>query len=165
MMEYKWICTHFFLRFFSVFLCFLFLFASALHHIGARQAAFVLYRKSLKIIDHCDTVKRFSGAVKECDKHFNFSKLKVSTYDILDPKENQLVVASLRGSDGKEEHCVTIYDKWVFDSNFNFALPWTREALDLCCSSEEATDSFVSVNEARLCRYADVLDSEKKQKQ
>ena len=139
----------------------MFSFASALHHIGAKQAAFVLYRKNGKIIDCCDTVKRFAVAVKECDKQFRFSTLKVLAYDILDPVDNWLVVASLRGSDGKEEHCVTIYDKWVFDSNFDFALPLTKEALDLCCSSEETHDLFVTVGEARLCWYADVLDSKK----
>jgi hypothetical protein len=128
------------------------------------MSAFVLYRKSRKIINRCDTVTRFSVAVKESDKHFNFVKLKASSYNILEPVDNQLVVASLRGSDGKEEHCVTIFDKWVFDSNFEYALPLSREALDLCCSSEETHDQFVSVTEARLCRYADVLDS-KKQKQ
>ena len=87
--------------------------------------------------------------------------MKVTSYDILDLVDTQLVVASLRGGDGKEEHCVTIYDKWVFDSNFEFALPLTREALDLCCSSDETHELFVSVGEARLCRYADVLDSKK----
>ena len=79
--------------------------------------------------------------------------------------DNQLVVASLRGSDGKEEHCVTIFDKWVFDSNFEYALPLSRESLDICCSSEDTNDKFVSVAEARLCRYTDVLDFKKKKEQ
>ena len=123
----------------------------------------VLYRKSRKIINWCDTVARFSVAVKDSDKHFNFVKLKLPSYDILDPVDNQLVVASLRGSDGKEEHCVTIFDKWVFDSNFDYALPLSKEALDLCCSAEDTHDQFVSVKEARSCHYADVLEVKLKQ--
>ena len=126
------------------------------------MAAFVLIRKSAKIIDHCDTVKRFSIAVKDSDPHLYFEKLKVSAWNILEVVDNQLVVASVVGSDGKEEHCVTVYDKWVFDSNFDFALPLTKESLDLCCSAEDTQDSFVYVKEARLCQYADVLDLKKK---
>ena len=145
--------------------CLVYSFASALDHIGAKQAAFVLYRKSQKIINRIDTVARFCVAVKETDKHFNFVKLKPSSFDILHPVDNQLAVASLRGSDGKEEHSVTIFDKWVFDSNFEYALPLSREALDLCCSSEETQDQFVSVAEARLCKYTDVLDSKKRKQQ
>ena len=142
--------------------CLVYSFASALHHIGAKLAAFVLIRKSAKIIDHCDTVKRFSIAVKDSDPHMYFEKLKVSAWNILEVVDNQLVVASVVGSDGKEEHCVTVYNKWVFDSNFDFALPLSKESLDLCCSAEDTQDSFVCVKEARLCRYANVLDSKKK---
>src|SRR5687768_9457157 len=142
--------------------CLVYSFASALHHIGAKEAAFVLIWKSVKIIDHCDTVKRFSIAVNDSDLHLYFVKLKVSGWNILDVVPNQLVVASVVGSDGKEEHCVTVYDKCVFDSNFDFALPLSQESLDLCCSAEDTQDSFVFVKEARLCWYANVLDSKKK---
>ena len=117
--------------------------------------------KRAKIIDHCDTVKRFSIAVKDSDPHLYFEKLKVSAWNILDIVPNQLVVASVVGSDGKEEHCVTVYNKWAFDSNFDFALPLSKESLDLCCSAEDTQDSFVFVKEARLCRYAGVLDSKR----
>ena len=128
-----------------------------------KRAAFVLYRKSQKIINQIDTVARFCVTVKETDKHFNFVKLKPSSYDILQPVDNQLAVASLRGSDGKEEHSVTIFDKWVFDSNFDYALPLSKEALDLCCSAEDTHDQLVSVIEARSCHYADVLEVKHKQ--
>ena len=75
------------------------------------------------------------------------------------PVKNQLVVALLRGSNTKEDHCVTIFDNWIFNSNFDWALPLSKELLDLCCSSDETNGTFVAVREARLCRYADVLDS------
>ena len=88
----------------------------------------------------------------------------MSSYKILDPVDNQLVVALLKGSDGKEQHSVTIYDRWVFDSNFDYALPLSKEALDLCCSAEDTHDQLVSVIEARSCHYADVLEVKHKQK-
>ena len=141
----------------------MFSFASALHHVGARHAASILYRSSKQIVDRSDTVKRFSEAVRKSDNTLYFVKLKASSYNIYDPMDNQLVVVALKGSDGKEEHCVTIWDKWVFDSNFNFALPLNKESLDLCCSAEHSHEQFVSVGEARLCHFYDALDSKPKQ--
>jgi hypothetical protein len=66
----------------------------------------------------------------------------------------------LEGSDGKDDHCVTVYGSWLFDSNFDYALPLTKEALDLCCLGEDTQDTFVSVSEARICYYA--MDFKKK---
>ena len=143
--------------------CLVFSFASALHHIGAKQAAYELIRKQKKIINKSDTVKRFSVAVRDCDKNLYFKILKKSKWDILNPGINKLVVASLRGSDLKEDHCVTIHNNWVFDSNFKWALLLCKESLDICCSSEETHEEFVSVGEARLCTYGDVLDFKRKQ--
>ena len=85
-------------------------------------------------------MKRFSVTVQDCNKHSYFTILKVSQYDILKSGKNQLVVALLKGSDGKEDHCVTVFDNWVFDSNFDWALPFSKEALDHCCSSEETQE-------------------------
>ena len=63
--------------------------------------------------------------------------------------DQDLVIVTLRGSDGKEDHCVTLYGPYIFDSNFDHALPLTKEALDLCCSSDESQDTFESFVEAR----------------
>ena len=92
-----------------------------------------------------------------------FNILKTSEWDILNPGKNQLVVASLKGSDAKEDHCVMVFDNWIFDSNFDFALPLSKESLDLCCSSDDTHETFVSIREARLCWYGDVMDLKRKQ--
>jgi hypothetical protein len=143
--------------------CLVFSFASALHHIGAKQAAYKLIWKQKQIVNKSDTVKRFSVAVRDCDKHLYFKILKKLEWNILKPGINELVVVSLRGSDAKEDHSVTIYNNWIFDSNFPFALPLCKESLDLCCSSEETHEVFESVGEARMCTYNDALDSKRKQ--
>ena len=107
-----------------------------------------------------DAIQRFSLAARQIDEHLRFKKIDVRNYDILKNGENDLVLASLKGSDGKDDHCVTVYGSWLFDSNFDYALPLTKEALDLCCSAENTQDKFVSVNEARICQYA--MDIKKK---
>jgi hypothetical protein len=42
---------------------------------------------------------------------------------------------------------VAIFDNWIFDSNFKFALPRTRESFDLCCSSDDTDSTFVQVEQ------------------
>ena len=36
-------------------------------------------------------------------------------------------------------HCVTVIDKWYFESNFPFVLPLTKENLDYCCINDNET--------------------------
>ena len=140
--------------------CMVYSFASALDYIGARQAGSELYRKSNMFVNKSDAIQKFSVAARQIDEHLRFKKIDVRNYDILKNGENDLVLASLKGSDGKDDHCVTVYGSWLFDSNFDYALPLTKEALDLCCSAENTQDKFVSVNEARICQYA--MDIKKK---
>ena len=43
------------------------------------------------------------------------------------------------------DHAICVVGKWIFDSNFEMALPLTTESLDLCRSSEDRYAKFVSV--------------------
>ena len=52
--------------------------------------------------------------------------------------------------EGKDDHCVTLYGKWLFDSNFDYALPLTKECLDLCCSNEGTNETFLGFRDARI---------------
>ena len=83
--------------------------------------------------------------LKKHTKPLNFKILKVNDWNILKNEENNLIVVLLQGSDGKEDHCVTILGKWIFDSNLKNAIPLTKESLDLCCSSDDSNDHFVKV--------------------
>ena len=57
--------------------------------------------------------------------------------------ETCAVLTCLKGSDGKEDHTVAIYNNLVFDGNFAFALPFNKDLLDLCCSGDGKQCSFV----------------------
>lgn len=74
----------------------------------------------------------------------------MTQWNIFDNGDDDLVIVSLKGSDGKEDHCVTLYGKWIFDSNFSHALPLCQESLDYCCSTENNHETFVSVVAARM---------------
>ncbi len=55
-----------------------------------------------------------------------------------------LHLTTLLGEDGKDDHCVAVTETWIFDSNFEHALPRSRASLDMCCSSDDVSSRFVS---------------------
>ena len=59
---------------------------------------------------------------------------------------------SLEGSDGKKDHCVAIYNGFIFDSNVPRAMELSQSALDLCCSSDDRRSTFVRV--VRHCIFS-----------
>ena len=70
-------------------------------------------------------------------REFQFTKVKkgLTKWDVLiDSQQYVMCVVGLQSSNHKTDHAVSIAGKWVFDSNFEYALPLTRESLDLCCS-------------------------------
>ena len=66
----------------------------------------------------------------------------------MENKDKDLVVVVLRRSNGLEDHCATLFGKWVFDSKLKKALPLTQENLDLCCSVDTSNILFHSVVQA-----------------
>ena len=43
-------------------------------------------------------------------------------------------------------HCITVFDKWIFDSNFEVAFPLTQDFLNYTCRGNEKYEiKFVGV--------------------
>jgi hypothetical protein len=64
---------------------------------------------------------------------------------LLSPNDYIMCVLGIRSSDGKTDHAICIAGGWIFDSNFEKALPLSEESLNLCSSSNERTTKFVEV--------------------
>ena len=46
----------------------------------------------------------------------------------------------------RTDHCITACGKWIFDSNFEFALPLTKASLNYICSGNDTDEiTFVGV--------------------
>ena len=46
----------------------------------------------------------------------------------------------------RTDHCITIFGKWIFDSNLEFALLLTKASLNYICSGNDTDDiTFVGV--------------------
>ena len=128
-------------------------FASALHYMGIKQVASELFQRRKKIINRSNTWECFQQYLETRSKALKCIILSMSDWKLTDLKVTDLVAASLRGSDGKVDHAVTFHGNWIFDSNFERALPLNQASLDLCCSSDACPAKFVAVEEARL--YSD----------
>ena len=49
---------------------------------------------------------------------------------------NAVTLIQVADKHGNNSHCICTVGKWIFDSNFNFALPLNEASMDLVCSDE-----------------------------
>lgn len=142
--------------------CLTFSFASALHYVGAKQIVSEVYCMSDKEIKKHITLILFCSMMQTQSCPLNFKLLELS-YNILENAEDALVIAVLCGKDGKRDHCVTVYGRWIFDLNIEHAFPLTRASLDTCCSLKDTEDKFDHVVTAKLCtNYMKWIDKKRK---
>ena len=59
------------------------------------------------------------------------------TYDILKNHSNDPTVCLLLDTTNQTNNCITIFGKWIFDSNLEFALPLTKASLNYICSGND----------------------------
>jgi hypothetical protein len=116
---------------------------NALHYLGEKQLGSQLYKQSKMISNQAWPFQKFCAYMRTTNKALNkITFPKPSTVDILKDIECLHLVV-VKGNDGKEDHCIAITKQWIFDSNFEKALPRTRPSLDQCCSSSDTMSLFV----------------------
>jgi hypothetical protein len=122
--------------------CMVYSMASAVHGAGLRQAASEIKNVAKK---YEFKVGAFGKFINFLQKRFGALTSKTehaATFDLLEKQKNLLIMACIRGRDGKQDHCICIYNDWIYDSNFQKALTLTRESLDVCCSSENQPTTY-----------------------
>ena len=59
---------------------------------------------------------------------------------------NDPTVCLLLDTAHREDQCITVCGKWIFDSNLDFALPLTKASLNYICSGNDTDEiTFVGV--------------------
>jgi hypothetical protein len=85
-----------------------------------------------------------------------FAKLKscVSKWNIINDSKQYVMclMVGLYSSDSKTDHAVSIAGDWIFDSNFEYALPLCKDSLDLCCSLDQKKTTYVGVTRASMLK-------------
>ena len=69
-----------------------------------------------------------------------------TTYNIFHNHSKYLTVCLLLDTAHREDHCIIVCSKWIFDSNLEFSLPLTKASLNDICSSNDTDEiTFVGV--------------------
>ena len=79
-----------------------------------------------------------------------YTPKRLKNFDILSDWSPHPTVCKLKDSQGGVSHCITVWNSWIFDSNYQQALPICKEALDWCCG-EKKEITFVRVLDAIRC--------------
>ena len=70
-------------------------------------------------------------------------------YDVVKEISKHITLLQLEDVKGSISHSCTVVGKWIFDSNFAYALPLSTKSLDLICSTDEDHED----SEMFMCIY------------
>jgi hypothetical protein len=126
--------------------CMVYALASAIHVTGRTEIAAMIFNNSKRYVNAAENAfKLFVDDLRLSRKlfrtKFNYPSTKT---DLVGDIGTGIYLTRIRGSDGKDDHCVAVTSKWIFDSNFKHALPRNMESFNLCCSSEEVESLYVA---------------------
>ena len=85
---------------------------------------------------------------KEQKIHYKIQEWNTSTttFDILQNHSNYPTVCLLLDTAHRTDHCITVWGKWIFDSNLESELPLTKASLNYICSGNDIDEiTFVGV--------------------
>ena len=55
-----------------------------------------------------------------------------------------VTLLQLMDSVGNVNHAISVFVKWIFDSNYRKALPWNIGSFNLICASSDEEDYFAT---------------------
>ena len=131
--------------------------ASSLHYMGDGYASkYIIKRmhKSLMEIHNKGQMHFFRDILMwhqkgENEKILNYriEEWHTSTpYNILRYESTYTTVCLLLDTWNRTDHCITIWGKWIFDSNLKVALPLTQVCLNyICCGNDSDENKFIGV--------------------
>ena len=126
--------------------CMIYAMASAVHFSGRRDIGAWIHNGAKRYMHAKNAFQSFIEQLKKRYKVFRRQKSHPNNnLDLLGPLEDGMYLARIKGSNGKDDHCVVITQKWIFDSNFEHALPRTRSSFNLCCSSDSVSCNYEGI--------------------
>jgi hypothetical protein len=133
--------------------------ASALFYLGHTRLAGIVAAATSQ--DLLRGMEFFRDVITNCSTKeercmFVLVRLKkklLSSWDtLLDSSRYKLCLLGIASSDGKMDHAICVVGNWVFDSNYEKALPLSKETLDICASSSDRDTHYVKVTRGYLLR-------------
>ena len=114
--------------------------ASVLHYLGCAAVGEQLYSLGLSVVGGSashPTMPCMSRVREFVMSHYSkcWHPVRLKPIDDIlriNIPDDEFAVITIRASDGAVNHCITISNNWVFDSNVCHALPLSRATLDWC---------------------------------
>ena len=111
-----------------------------LQFLGKTILAKTFFSKTEEILTAGNPWNTFCDLLQKVTKGLEARRQKKSELDL--KTDEGPLISAVKGSDGKDNHVVAIYQGWVFDGNYPNALVQRTESLDMCCDS-----TFVGVGQ------------------
>ena len=81
------------------------------------------------------------------------NKKRLRQWDtIRDAPTYRLCLIGIASSDCKTDHAICVVGQWIFDANFEKALPLCRDSLDICASSAARDTYYVGTTRGVLLK-------------
>jgi hypothetical protein len=118
---------------------------SAVHSTGHAEIAALIFNDLKRYLIAANNA--FKLFVEDLRKSRNLFRTRFNypstNIDLIGDIEPGIYLTRIQGSDRKDNHCVAVTGKWIFDSNFKNVLPRNCESFNLCCSSDDAESLYV----------------------
>jgi hypothetical protein len=133
--------------------------ASGLHYLGLKHISFFI--NSMQANQRSDNEaftmfhKKFKERSTKADrrKYQIIYRPKEGTWNMLiDAPKYPFCLLGIKSMDGKTDHCICVVENWIFDSNFEKALPLTIESLNICASSTDRPTSYAGITRGYLLK-------------
>ena len=125
----------------------------------------ILVQISNKFGGGVQSLSKARAIIQEHARWIQVKRLK-NTFDWeKDITRNMFVVGVLKDSRNSQQHAITIFRNWIFDSNEPFALPLTKTNLDICTWEVKDDNTINDSYFVSFCRgYIFYEDEDKKNK-
>ena len=124
-------------------ICLVASFASFLHSCDCRKHAAHLFSVWKSIQERTNVWLRFHQCLLKMSNKLHLQKKIFCSNEMVNLNFPDIpIITCIVNCNGQDDHCITIYRKWIYDGNFSHALPLSKRSLDLCCSSDEKALTF-----------------------
>ena len=123
--------------------CLIVCLANILHFSNCREHAALLHNRRFKFEDKFDVWDEVNEYLLSLSPLLSSRWIKLKYEDLFRQYHYNPLITNVKGSDGKKDHSIGIYQGMIFDSNVECPMKLSLEALSLCCSDGYKKFDFV----------------------
>ena len=138
--------------------CLIISLANILHYSNCRHHAALLHHKRFKFEDSSGLWKELNAYLLSMSPLLYNKGIKLKFEDLSRNYYYNPLITNVKGSDGKKDHSIGIYNGMIFDSNVEYPMKFSLDALSLCCSDGNKKFEFVGFHQThQFTKYEDYV--------